>query len=155
MNIFTTHFCARYSAGAFFFLLTFCAFGQNATPTSVEVLRKIGTLLDQNKIAATNHEPQTDQWVWRFVFVEENHTSLATPESLAQLTRFEFQYNARTRTRKGHILNAKTPTDDAQALHLIYRQLEQNLRDAHKMPVIRANGHLYYIARFVSESRRI
>jgi hypothetical protein len=72
------------------------------------------------------------------------------------LTHFDFTYNQKKQTRKGHLEKAKIDMNQDGALNIILRQMERNIRFFNKqLDVMKVDGKLYYLLYFPAESVKI
>lgn len=139
-----------------FFLFSSLAFAQPAEKVNQSTISKIGKLLDQNQIPATDFDSESGDWTWQFLFAEEEYKRKITPQLAKELTQFNFIYNQKKRTRKGQVSNAKIRLGEDEALNIILNQLNRNIRFFNKkLDILNVNGKRFYVIYFQSETERI
>ncbi|MCR9290863.1 MAG: hypothetical protein NXI23_26120 [Bacteroidetes bacterium] len=156
MNINSTHTLFRPIVLLFFTFQFSITFSQPTEKVNSNTVFQIGKLLDQNKVSATEFDSNSGDWTWRFLFAEDDYKRKITPEVAKKLTHFDFTYNQKKQTRKGHLEKAKIDMNQDGALNIILRQMERNIRFFNKqLDVMKVDGKLYYLLYFPAESVKI
>lgn len=129
-------------------------FCQSPVHFASDILPEIGSYLDKKQISATEYQSINNTWVWRFILAEEDLKRKVTPDLAKQLTTFVYQYDQKSHSKKGDVLQAKSGAGKEATLEMIFKQIKRNVALYNKnIDVLNVDGKLYYVIYFPHSER--
>ena len=116
------------------------------------LLSQIGKSLYDYEVAATSRD-SIGAYQWRFLLAESGLRSQVNKEVSENLTAFLFSFNPKTVRSNGEVLRTKEGVAQEEVLAMIYKQLQQNMRQyGRNIDFVRIDGEYYYVLYFPYEN---